>query len=131
MQAIQQKLVASLAPNNPISKLSDSGARGNISNLLQLAGMRGQLAAELGGKLVLPVISNFRVRLTVMEMFMSTHGARMRKPELALCTAASGTQPRRLVAVALHVIVRVLHCGLARGLVVRAIRVRNEKLAPL
>ena len=73
---IQQQLVDSFDPKNPISMMSDSGARGNISNFTQLAGMRGLMAAPNGGMMEIPVTSNFREGLSVMEMFMSTHGAR-------------------------------------------------------
>ena len=63
-------------PSNPIQMMSDSGARGNISNFTQLAGMRGLMAAPNGKTMELPVIANFREGLSVMEMFISTHGAR-------------------------------------------------------
>src|SRR5699024_6726472 len=73
---IQQELVDSFDPSNPISMMSDSGARGSISNFTQLAGMRGLMAAPNGGMMEVPVTSNFREGVSVMEMFMSTHGAR-------------------------------------------------------
>lgn len=128
---IQQKLVDSFDPNNPISMMSDSGARGNISNFTQLAGMRGLMAAPNGGMMEVPVISNFREGLSVMEMFMSTHGARKGMTDTALKTADSGYLTRRLVDVAQDVIVREEDCGTDRGLVVSAIREGNEMIEPL
>ena len=73
---IQKALIRTLGSRNPIFMMSDSGARGNISNFTQLAGMRGLMAAPNGKIMELPVTSNFREGLTVMEMFLSTHGAR-------------------------------------------------------
>ncbi|MFD1484545.1 DNA-directed RNA polymerase subunit beta' [Lacticaseibacillus baoqingensis] len=128
---IQQKLIDSFDPNNPISMMSDSGARGNISNFTQLAGMRGLMAAPNGGMMEVPVLSNFREGLSVMEMFMSTHGARKGMTDTALKTADSGYLTRRLVDVAQDVIVREEDCGTDRGLVVSAIREGNEMIEPL
>ncbi|WP_125711415.1 DNA-directed RNA polymerase subunit beta' [Lacticaseibacillus porcinae] len=128
---IQQKLIDSFDPNNPISMMSDSGARGNISNFTQLAGMRGLMAAPNGGMMEVPVISNFREGLSVLEMFMSTHGARKGMTDTALKTADSGYLTRRLVDVAQDVIVREEDCGTDRGLVVSAIREGNEMIEPL
>ncbi|WP_125706096.1 DNA-directed RNA polymerase subunit beta' [Lacticaseibacillus daqingensis] len=128
---IQQKLIDSFDPNNPISMMSDSGARGNISNFTQLAGMRGLMAAPNGGMMEVPVLSNFREGLSVMEMFMSTHGARKGMTDTALKTADSGYLTRRLVDVAQDVIVREEDCGTDRGLLVTAIREGNEMIEPL
>ncbi|MFD1393569.1 DNA-directed RNA polymerase subunit beta' [Lacticaseibacillus jixianensis] len=128
---IQQKLIDAFDPNNPISMMSDSGARGNISNFTQLAGMRGLMAAPNGGMMEVPVLSNFREGLSVMEMFMSTHGARKGMTDTALKTADSGYLTRRLVDVAQDVIVREEDCGTDRGLVVSAIKEGNEMIEPL
>ncbi|MCD2257305.1 DNA-directed RNA polymerase subunit beta' [Agrilactobacillus fermenti] len=128
---IQQKLIDSFDPSNPISMMSDSGARGNISNFTQLAGMRGLMAAPNGGMMEVPVTSNFREGLSVMEMFMSTHGARKGMTDTALKTADSGYLTRRLVDVAQDVIVREEDCGTDRGLVVTAIKEGNEMIEPL
>ena len=128
---IQQKLVDNFDPKNPISMMSDSGARGNISNFTQLAGMRGLMAAPNGGMMEVPVISNFREGLSVLEMFMSTHGARKGMTDTALKTADSGYLTRRLVDVAQDVIVREEDCGTDRGLDVYAIREGNEMIEPL
>ena len=128
---IQQRLIDSFDPANPISMMSDSGARGNISNFTQLAGMRGLMAAPNGGMMEVPVTSNFREGLSVMEMFMSTHGARKGMTDTALKTANSGYLTRRLVDVAQDVIVREEDCGTDRGVKVSAIREGNEMIEPL
>ncbi|MDO1604570.1 DNA-directed RNA polymerase subunit beta' [Lactobacillus sp. YT155] len=129
--SIQQKLIDSFDPTNPISMMSDSGARGNISNFTQLAGMRGLMAAPNGGMMEVPVISNFREGLSVLEMFMSTHGARKGMTDTALKTANSGYLTRRLVDVAQDVIVREEDCHTDRGLVVTAFKEGNEIIEPL
>lgn len=128
---IQAKLVEKMDPSNPIQMMSDSGARGNISNFTQLAGMRGLMAAPNGKTMELPVIANFREGLSVMEMFISTHGARKGMTDTALKTADSGYLTRRLVDVAQDVIIRETDCGTDRGLEVTAIREGNEIIEPL
>ena len=128
---IQQELVDSFDSENPISMMSDSGARGSISNFTQLAGMRGLMAAPNGGMMEVPVTSNFREGLSVMEMFMSTHGARKGMTDTALKTADSGYLTRRLVDVAQDVIVREEDCGTDRGIKVTAIREGNELIESL
>ena len=128
---IQAKLVENMDPSNPIQMMSDSGARGNISNFTQLAGMRGLMAAPNGKTMELPVIANFREGLSVMEMFISTHGARKGMTDTALKTADSGYLTRRLVDVAQDVIIRETDCGTDRGLDVTAIREGNEMIEPL
>ena len=128
---IQIKLIESLQQENPIFMMSDSGARGNISNFTQLAGMRGLMASPSGKIMELPVISNFREGLTVLEMFSSTHGARKGMTDTALKTADSGYLTRRLVDVAQDVIVRYDDCGTDRGLDISAIREGNEVIEAL
>ncbi|WP_125981934.1 DNA-directed RNA polymerase subunit beta' [Loigolactobacillus iwatensis] len=128
---IQQRLMENMPANNPIFMMSDSGARGNASNFTQLAGMRGLMAAPNGQIMELPVISNFREGLSVMEMFISTHGARKGMTDTALKTANSGYLTRRLVDVAQDVIVREEDCGTDRGLEVSAIMEGNEVIEPL
>ncbi|WP_125587947.1 DNA-directed RNA polymerase subunit beta' [Companilactobacillus jidongensis] len=128
---IQQLLIDSFDPTNPISMMSDSGARGNISNFTQLAGMRGLMAAPNGGMMEIPVISNFREGLSVLEMFMSTHGARKGMTDTALKTANSGYLTRRLVDVAQDVIVREEDCGTDRGLLVSSIMEGTDMIEPL
>ena len=123
---IQHDLVESLPALNPINMMSDSGARGNISNFTQLAGMRGNMAAPSGKIIELPITSNFREGLTVLEMFISTHGARKGMTDTALKTADSGYLTRRLVDVAQDVIVREDDCGTDKGVEVRAIMDGNS-----
>jgi len=128
---LQQELMGSLDSRNPIFMMSDSGARGNISNFTQLAGMRGLMASPSGKIMELPVTSNFREGLTVLEMFFSTHGARKGMTDTALKTADSGYLTRRLVDVAQDVIIREVDCGSDRGLIVKAIREGNEMIETL
>ena len=128
---IQSALTKTLGSRNPIFMMSDSGARGNISNFTQLAGMRGLMAAPNGKIMELPVTSNFREGLTVMEMFLSTHGARKGMTDTALKTADSGYLTRRLVDVAQDVIIRETDCGSDRGLTISAIREGNEMIETL
>lgn len=128
---IQVRLMESLNDLNPIFMMSDSGARGNISNFTQLAGMRGLMAAPNGRIMELPITSNFREGLSVLEMFISTHGARKGMTDTALKTADSGYLTRRLVDVAQDVIIRETDCGSDRGLVIRAIKEGNEVIEPL
>ncbi|WP_439425030.1 DNA-directed RNA polymerase subunit beta' [Oenococcus alcoholitolerans] len=128
---IKSMLIDSFDPKNPIFMMSDSGARGNISNFVQLAGMRGLMAAPDGKVIELPVTANFREGLSVLEMFISTHGARKGMTDTALKTANSGYLTRRLVDVAQEVIVREEDCGTDRGLEVSAIMDGNEVIEPL
>ena len=128
---IQAKLMKSLDKRNPIFMMSDSGARGNASNFTQLAGMRGLMANPSGRIIELPIRSSFREGLTVLEYFISTHGARKGLADTALKTADSGYLTRRLVDVAQDVIVREDDCGTDRGLLVRAIREGNEEIESL
>ncbi|HCD19911.1 DNA-directed RNA polymerase subunit beta' [Macrococcoides caseolyticum subsp. caseolyticum] len=127
---IQAKLMNSLDDLNPIFMMSDSGARGNASNFTQLAGMRGLMANPSGRIIELPIKSSFREGLTVLEYFISTHGARKGLADTALKTADSGYLTRRLVDVAQDVIVREPDCGTDRGLLVSAIREGSELIEP-
>ncbi|WP_056978576.1 DNA-directed RNA polymerase subunit beta' [Lentilactobacillus senioris] len=128
---IQERLMESFEQQNPIFMMSDSGARGNVSNFTQLAGMRGLMAAPSGEIMELPITSNFREGLSVLEMFISTHGARKGMTDTALKTANSGYLTRRLVDVAQDVIVREKDCGTDRGLTISAITEGNEMIEPL
>lgn len=128
---IQVALMKSLDNQNPIYMMSDSGARGNISNFTQLAGMRGLMAAPNGQIMELPITSNFREGLSVLEMFISTHGARKGMTDTALKTADSGYLTRRLVDVAQDVIIRETDCGTDRGLKITDIREGNEIIESL
>lgn len=128
---IQEKLMESLDKLNPIFMMSDSGARGNASNFTQLAGMRGLMANPSGRIIELPIKSSFREGLTVLEYFISTHGARKGLADTALKTADSGYLTRRLVDVAQDVIVREDDCGTDRGLEVEAIKEGTEVIENL
>ncbi|MFC0525705.1 DNA-directed RNA polymerase subunit beta' [Pontibacillus salicampi] len=127
---IQNRLMKSLDPTNPIFMMSDSGARGNASNFTQLAGMRGLMANPAGKIIELPIKSSFREGLTVLEYFISTHGARKGLADTALKTADSGYLTRRLVDVAQDVIVREDDCGTDRGLEVMNLTEGTETIEP-
>ena len=120
-EELEARLIETQDPKNPIVMMMDSGARGNISNFSQLAGMRGLMAAPNGRIMELPILSNFREGLSVLEMFFSTHGARKGMTDTALKTADSGYLTRRLVDVAQDVIIREDDCGTDRGLTITAI----------
>ena len=128
---IQGKLMKSLDARNPIFMMSDSGARGNASNFTQLAGMRGLMANPSGRIIELPIKSSFREGLTVLEYFISTHGARKGLADTALKTADSGYLTRRLVDVAQDVIVREDDCGTDKGLLVHAIKEGSDVIESL
>ncbi len=128
---IQERLMKSLDGLNPIYMMSDSGARGNASNFTQLAGMRGLMADPSGHIIELPIKSSFREGLTVLEYFISTHGARKGLADTALKTADSGYLTRRLVDVAQDVIVREEDCGTDRGIEVSAIYDGTEVIEAL
>ena len=113
---VTKSLVATMDDFNPVNMMMKSGARGNVSQITQLAGMRG-LMADPSGKIVeLPVKANFREGLTVLEYFLSTHGTRKGLADTALRTANSGYLTRRLVDVAQDVIVREDDCGTTAGI---------------
>jgi len=111
--------------------MSDSGARGNASNFTQLAGMRGLMANPAGRIIELPIKSSFREGLTVLEYFISTHGARKGLADTALKTADSGYLTRRLVDVAQDVIIREEDCGTDRGILAKAIKEGTEVIEKL
>src|SRR5438552_382133 len=116
---------------SPIWMMMGSGARGNIQQIRQLAGMRGLMADPTGRIIDLPIQANFTEGLTVLEYFISTHGTRKGLADTALRTADSGYLTRRLVDVAQDVIVRVEDCGTTNGIWVRDIspeRARNEPI---
>ena len=118
-------------PFNPVSMMSNSGARGNVSQLSQLAGMRGLMSDPSGRIIDLPIKANFREGLTVLEFFISTHGARKGLADTALRTADSGYLTRRLVDVTQDVIVREEDCGTTEGITLSAITDGDEMIETL
>ncbi|MGE4564668.1 MAG: DNA-directed RNA polymerase subunit beta', partial [Victivallaceae bacterium] len=116
---------------NPVYAMLDSGARGSKEQIKQLAGMRGLMAKPSGDIIERPIISNFREGLTVLEYFISTHGARKGLADTALKTADSGYMTRRLVDVAQDVICREEDCGTRNGIWVSPIIEGDEVILPL
>jgi DNA-directed RNA polymerase subunit beta' len=106
---------------NPVWLMVDSGARGNKQQVRQLAGVRGLMAKPSGDIIEKPILSNFREGLTVLEYFISTHGARKGLADTALKTADSGYMTRKLVDVAQDVIIREEDCGTSNGIWLQAI----------
>jgi len=128
---VTKALLATLDKFNPVYMMANSGARGNIQQIRQLAGMRGLMADPSGRTIEVPVKSNFREGLAVLEYFNSTHGARKGLADTALRTADSGYLTRRLVDVAQDVIVREHDCGTTAGVIVHEIKDGNEAIEPL
>jgi len=116
---------------NPINLMSKSGARGNISQVRQLAGMRGLMADPSGKVMDIPIKTNFREGLTVLEYFISTHGARKGLADTALRTADSGYLTRRLVDVAQDVIVLEYDCGTSNFMEVKPNVAGKKVIQPL
>lgn len=116
---------------NPIFMMADSGARGSVNQIRQLAGMRGLMADTKGRAVEIPIRANFREGLNVLEYFVSSHGARKGLTDTALRTADSGYLTRRLVDVSQDVIIREKDCCTSEGEVVRAIKDGNEVIEPL
>ncbi|MFA5089508.1 MAG: DNA-directed RNA polymerase subunit beta' [Candidatus Omnitrophota bacterium] len=116
---------------NPIFMMADSGARGSKSQVRQLAGMRGLMAKPSGEIIESPITANFREGLTVLEYFISTHGARKGLADTALKTADAGYLTRRLVDVAQEVIVTTDDCGTLNGITVSAIIEGDEEVVGL
>ena len=116
---------------NPVYIMADSGARGSKQQIRQLAGMRGLMAKPSGEIIETPITSNFREGLTVLQYFISTHGARKGLADTALKTADSGYLTRRLVDVAQDVIISEIDCGSLDGIEARAIVESGEIIEPL
>jgi DNA-directed RNA polymerase subunit beta' len=130
-EEMKDVVVKALSPENHIYMMQDSGARGNVSNFLQLAGMRGLMANPKGETIELPIKSSFREGLTVSEFFISTHGARKGLADTALKTADSGYLTRRLVDVSQDVIIHENDCGTDKGLLVEELRIGKEHIESL
>jgi DNA-directed RNA polymerase subunit beta' len=128
---ITEILMQSLDKYNSINMMVESKARGNKSQITQLGGMRGLMANPSGKIMELPIKSNFREGLTVLEYFISTHGARKGLADTALRTADSGYLTRRLVDVAQDVIVRDEDCGTDKGFMVSKIQDGKEVIEDL
>ncbi|MDA8334462.1 MAG: DNA-directed RNA polymerase subunit beta' [Peptococcaceae bacterium] len=130
-EKVTTSLMNSLDKFNPVYMMANSGARGNIQQIRQLAGMRGLMADPSGRIIDLPIKANFREGLTVLEYFISTHGARKGLADTALRTADSGYLTRRLVDVAQDVIVREEDCRTTVGIEVAEIRDGTESIEKL
>lgn len=128
---ITNALMNSLDSLNSIFMMANSGARGNKQQIRQLAGMRGLMADPSGRIIDIPIKANFREGLTVLEYFISTHGARKGLADTALRTADSGYLTRRLVDVSQDVIVRELDCGTEEGITVKDIKDGSEIIESL
>ena len=116
---------------NPIFMMANSGARGSKQQIRQLAGMRGLMAKPSGEIIETPITANFREGLTVLEYFISTHGARKGLADTALKTADSGYLTRRLVDVAQDVIITEEDCGTLNGILIEAIIEADEEVVSL
>ncbi|MBE6728123.1 MAG: DNA-directed RNA polymerase subunit beta' [Ruminococcaceae bacterium] len=128
---VADALKGNLDEFNPIFMMADSGARGSMSQIRQLAGMRGLIANTAGKVIEVPIRANYREGLNVLEYFISSRGARKGLADTALRTADSGYLTRRLVDVAQDVIVREDDCGTEEGLTVFDIKDGNNILEPL
>ena len=116
---------------NPVYLMVDSGARGNRNQVRQLAGMRGLMAKPSGEIIERPITASFREGLSVLEYFISTHGARKGLADTALKTADSGYMTRKLCDVAMDIIVREQDCGTDRGIWVKAIMEGDDEIVRL
>ena len=136
-ESTTKKVTAKLQENmrdqrfNPIHMMADSGARGSINQIRQLAGMRGLMASTSGKTIEIPIKSNFREGLSVLEYFISARGARKGLADTALRTADSGYLTRRLVDVSQDVIIREEDCGATKGIWVEDIKEGNQIIEPL
>ncbi len=128
---VTEALKKYLKEDNPVYMMATSGARGNFQQIRQLAGMRGLMADPQGKIIDLPIKANFREGLTVLEYFISTHGARKGLADTALRTADSGYLTRRLVDVSQDVIVREDDCEAVEGIWVDKIMEGSQLIEPL
>ena len=130
-EKVTKALVGNMDPYNPIQMMADSGARGSISQIRQLAGMRGLIANTSGKTIEVPIRANYREGLNILEYFTSAKGARKGLADTALRTADSGYLTRRLVDVSQEVIIRETDCGTTNGIDVYDIKDGNRVIEPL
>ena len=130
-EKVTNAMLEHLGEFNPIYMMADSGARGSINQIRQLAAMRGLMADTQGRTVEIPIRANFREGLNVLEYFISSHGARKGLTDTALRTADSGYLTRRLVDVSQDVIVREIDCGTQEGEWVTEITDGGESIEPL
>ncbi len=128
---VTDALMKNLDELNPIFMMANSGARGSVNQIRQLGAMRGLMADTSGRTIEIPIRANFREGLTVLEYFISTHGARKGLTDTALRTADSGYLTRRLVDVSQDVIIREDDCGTDDGIIVKDIKDGNEIIEKL
>ena len=128
---VASALQANLDARNPLFMMADSGARGSMAQIRQLAGMRGLIANTSGRTIEIPIRANYREGLNILEYFIAGKGARKGLADTALRTADSGYLTRRLVDVSQDVIIREDDCGATQGIVVSDIREGNEMIEKL
>ncbi len=128
---VASALQANLDARNPIFMMADSGARGSMAQIRQLAGMRGLIANTSGKTIEIPIRANYREGLNILEYFIAGKGARKGLADTALRTADSGYLTRRLVDVSQDVIIREEDCGAQRGIMISDIREGNEIIEKL
>jgi len=128
---ISDMLFKEMHPFNPIFLMADSGARGSKLQVRQLSGMRGLMAKPSGEIIENPITANFKEGLTVLEYFISAHGARKGLADTALKTAHAGYLTRRLIDVAQEIIITDMDCGTLNGITVEAITEGNEVVVSL
>ncbi len=128
---VANALSSNMDKYNPIQMMAHSGARGSANQIKQLAGMRGLIANTSGRTIEIPIRSNYREGLNILEYFISSRGARKGLADTALRTADSGYLTRRLVDVSQEVIIRDDDCGCEHGIEVYAIKDGNEVIEPL
>ena len=128
---VSKALQENMDSRNPIWMMADSGARGSMNQIKQLAGMRGLIASTSGKTIEIPIKANYREGLNILEYFISARGARKGLADTALRTADSGYLTRRLVDVSHDVIVREDDCGATHGIIVKEIRDGNSLIEPL
>ncbi len=125
---VSKALAENLPKDNQIFMMADSGARGSMNQIKQLAGMRGLLANTAGHTIEMPIRANYREGLNILEYFVSARGARKGLADTALRTADSGYLTRRMVDVSQDVIIREIDCGTTDGVVVSEIHEGKEKI---